>query len=406
MNDVNFEDIETAAAVLAGHVIETPTIPAPLLSQTCECSLFLKLENLQYTSSFKARGAYLAIERLSKEERARGVITMSAGNHAQAVAFSATKVGVKSTIYMPEQTPFSKISRTQNFGGDVILKGRSLNECEPEVAKQIEAHGYTLVHPYDNRDVICGQGTAGLEIMQAVPDLDCLVIPIGGGGLFSGIAIAAKAINPHIKIYGVEAALYPSMSQAISGETNSCGGETLAEGIAVKSPGALTRPIVEAYAEAILLVDEVALEWAVGALSEQQRIIAEGAGAAGIAAIYSHKSLFRGKRVGTVICGGNIDTRLLGSILTRNMVSDGRLARLRVEISDEPGMLASIAGAISDEGGNVVEVYHQRLFYNVPAKLAKIDVVVDTRGKEHVVRIIEALQARGFLVSQLDEHSG
>lgn len=405
MTDITFQDIQDAAKALDGHAVATPTIPAPLLSESCGCTLFLKLENLQYTSSFKARGAYLAIQRLSEEQRSRGVITMSAGNHAQAVAFRATESGIKSRIYMPEQTPFSKIARTQNFGGEVILHGRSLNECEPNVQAEIDEHGYTLVHPYDDRNVVCGQGTVGLEILDAVPDLDCLVIPIGGGGLFSGIAIAAKAINPNIRIYGVESNLYPSMSQAIAGEPNSCGGETLAEGIAVKSPGALTRPIVESHAEAILLVDELSLEWAVGALAEQQRIIAEGAGAAGIAAIHAHRALFKGKRVGTVICGGNIDTRLLGSILTRNMVSDGRLARLRIEISDEPGMLASIASAISGEGGNVVEVYHQRLFYNVPAKLAKIDVVVDTRGADHVVRIIKALESRNFRVSQLDEQS-
>lgn len=405
MIDLTLKDIEQAAQSLHGRSIETPTIAAPLLSDTLGCELFLKLENLQYTSSFKARGACLAIERLDEAQRARGVITMSAGNHAQAVAYRATQSQVKAVIVMPEQTPFAKIARTKSFGGEVILHGRNLNECESVVKEQMDQHGYTLIHPYNDRDVIRGQGTVGLEMLKAVSDLDCLVIPIGGGGLFSGIAIVAKALNPNIKIYGVESALYPSMTQIIAGADNICGGETLAEGIAVKTPGTLTRPIVEAHAEAILLVDELSLEWAVGALAEQQRVVSEGAGAAGIAAIYAHPDLFKGKKVGTIICGGNIDIRLLGSILMRNMVSDGRLARLRIDISDEPGRLAAIAGAISAEGGNVVEVYHHRLFYNVPAKLAKLDIVVDTHGSEHVARIIAALEALGFRVSQLDEQS-
>ena len=270
------------------------------------------------------------------------------------------------------------------------------------VAQLSAEHDLTLIHPYDNRDVIAGQGTVALEMLAQIPDLDMLVIPIGGGGLAGGMAVAAKAIKPDIKIIGVEAELYPTMAQKIAGTTVVCGGETIAEGIAVKHPGALTIPLVENFVDEIVTVSEAALEWAVGSLAEQQRVIAEGAGAAGIAAIHSHRAMFKG-RVGVVICGGNIDMRLLGTILNRNMMSDGRLVRLRIDISDEPGMLASIATAIGQCGGNIVEIYHQRMFYNVPAKLAKIDAVVDTRGTEHAEQIIEALKERGFRVTIIDD---
>ena len=403
---IGIQDIEKAAEKLKGRVIETPMLHAPMLSDTLEAELYLKLENLQYTSSFKARGACLAIDALDEPSKQRGVITMSAGNHAQAVAYRASEAGIKSVIVMPQQTPFAKVSRTEQFGGIVLQEGRNLNECESRVKAEMDAHGYSLIHPYDNPHVMAGQGTVGLEMMAAVPDLDCLIVPIGGGGLISGIAIAAKSINPNIKIYGVEAELYPSMSQQVLDHSGSCGGETLAEGIAVKTPGGLTAPVVKELVDDILLVSETALEWAVGALVEQQRIVAEGAGAAGIAALYQHKEHFKGQKVGIVICGGNIDTRLMGSILTRNMVSDGRLTRLRIDISDEPDMLAAITDAISACGGNIVEVYHQRLFYNVPAKLAKIDVVVDTRGPAHVQQIINSLHDKSFTVAMLDEHSG
>jgi threonine dehydratase len=399
-------DIEQAAGQLAGQIIATPTIPAPMLSETLGCPLWLKLENLQYTSSFKVRGATLAMAALEPAQKKRGVITMSAGNHAQAVAFRASQMGIPATIVMPKQTPFAKVNRTRSFGPKIVLEGRNLNECEDTVQQLMAEQGLALIHPYDNLEVIRGQGTVGLEILAAVPELECLVVPIGGGGLIGGIAVAAKALNPKIRIIGVEAELYPSMSQTLAGQPVQCGGETLAEGIAVKAPGQLTRDLASRYVDEILLVSEAQLEWAVGALVEQQRVIAEGAGAAGIAAIRAHSGLFAGQKTGVVICGGNIDTRLLASILTRNMVSDGRMVRLRIDISDEPGMLAAIASAISDCGGNVVEVYHQRLFYNVPAKMAKIDVVIDTRGPDHVQEIRSALINKGFKVAMIDEQSG
>ena len=396
-------DITDAYQKILPNIIKTPLIPAPHLSDYFGCELYLKLETMQYTSSFKTRGAAFAIQALSDDERKRGVVTMSAGNHAQAVAYCATQAGISSTIVMPEQTPFAKIARTQMFGGNVIQKGRLLDECQAEVNQLIKKNNSVLIHPFDNWNVICGQGTVGLEMLEQLPQLESLIVPIGGGGLISGMAIIAKHLNPDIQIIGVEAELYPSMSMKLSGQPGSCGGETLAEGIAVKTPGRLTAPIVEKYVDKIVLVSERSIEWAIGALAERQRLIAEGAGAAGIAALYQHKELCAGKKTGIVICGGNIDTRLLSSILTRNMMSDGRLVRFRIDISDEPGMLANISSAIGNSGGNIVEIYHQRMFYDVPAKLAKIDAVVDTRGAEHVQLIKGNLEARHFKVSIIDE---
>ena len=405
MTGPSADDIRAAADELSGQIIATPTLPAPALSRLLGCEVHLKHEQLQYTSSFKTRGAYLAMMALNEEQRKKGVITMSAGNHAQAVAFHAQNLGIHATIVMPKQTPFAKVERTRAYGADIVLEGRNLNECEQTVAALQDEHGYALIHPYDNFQVICGQGTVGLEILQAVPDLDCLIVPIGGGGLIGGISVMAKHLRPDIEIIGVEAELYASMTQTLAEQTPSVGGETIAEGIAVKVPGALTVPLAKAHVDDILLVTEQQLEWAVGALAEQQRIIAEGAGAAGIAALYANQDRFAGKKVGVVICGGNIDMRLLGTILNRNMMSDGRLVRLRIDISDEPGMLASISTAIGGCGGNIVEIYHQRMFYDVPAKLAKIDAVVDTRGTAHVQEIIAALTERQFSVAVIDEQS-
>lgn len=403
---VSAEDIRQAASQLDGHVIRTPFVDAPMLSRTLGCDLSLKLENLQHTSSFKARGAYMAMQALNEDAKRRGVITMSAGNHAQAIAYHAQNMGIPAVIVMPAQTPFAKVSRTRAYGAEVVLEGRNLNECEGTVNKLIEERGLSLIHPYDNELVMTGQGTAGLEMLTDRDDLEVLLVPIGGGGLIGGIATIARDMRPNLKIYGVQTELYPTMKLAVSGQEIVCGGETLAEGIAVKKPGGVTKPVVESLVDDILLVNEQSLEWAVGALIEQQRIVAEGAGAAGIAALYQHREIFAGKRVGTVICGGNIDPRLLASILNRNMASDGRLARLRIDISDEPGMLAAISSSISRCGGNIVEIYHQRLFYDVPAKLAKIDAVIETRGPDHVDEIIADLRGANFQVQQLDDSSG
>jgi len=403
---VTADNIRNAATLLEGHVLRTPFVDAPMLSRTLGCNLVLKLECLQHTSSFKARGAYVAMMALDEGQKQRGVIAMSAGNHAQAVAYHAQQMGIPAVIVMPAQTPFAKVARTRSFGAEVVLEGRNLNECENTVADLIDQCGLTLVHPYDNELVMTGQGTAGLEMLADRPDVDILLVPIGGGGLIGGIATIARDMRPNLKIYGVQTELYPAMKMAVAGEEIVCGGETLAEGIAVKKPGGVTRPVVNDLVDDILLVHEQSLEWAVGALVEQQRVVAEGAGAAGIAAIYQHPKLFAGKTVGAVICGGNIDPRLLASILNRNMASDGRIARLRIDISDEPGMLAAITTSIGRCGGNIVEIYHQRLFYDVPAKLAKIDAVIETRGPDHVDEIIADLRGADFTVNQLDDSTG
>jgi threonine dehydratase len=400
---VTADQIRDTAVRLDGQIIRTPMLEAPMLSRNLGCDLFLKLECLQHTSSFKARGALNAMLGLNDKQRQLGVIAMSAGNHAQAVAYHAEHMGIPATIVMPAQTPFAKVARTRAFGAKVVLEGRNLNECEGTVNALIQEHGLTLIHPYDNELVMMGQGTAGLEMLIDQPDLDILVVPIGGGGLMGGIATIARDMRPNIKIYGVQTELYPSMKLAVEGKEITCGGETLAEGIAVKKPGGVTLPVVDALVDEILLVDERDLEWAVGALIEQQRVVSEGAGAAGIAAIHANPALFAGKKVGVVICGGNIDPRLLASILNRNMAVDGRIARLRIDISDEPGMLAAISTTIGKCGGNIVEIYHQRLFYDVPAKLAKIDAVIETRGPDHVDEIIAALRAANFQVRQLDD---
>ena len=403
---VSANDIREAAERLEGQVIRTPFVPAPMLSTALGCEVRLKLENLQHTSSFKARGAFIAMQALSDEARNRGVITMSAGNHAQAVAYHARQMGIPAVIVMPAQTPFAKVSRTRSHGAEVVLEGRNLNECEGLVSRLIEERGLSLIHPYDDELVMTGQGSVGLEMLAEDDSLDALVVPIGGGGLIGGIATIARDMRPNIRIYGVQTELYPAMKLAVANREISCGGETLAEGIAVKKPGGVTRPVVADLVDDILLVTEQSLEWAVGSLIEQQRIVAEGAGAAGIAAIHQYQSVFAGKKVGAVICGGNIDPRLLASILNRNMASDGRLARLRIDISDEPGMLAAITASIGRCGGNIVEIYHQRLFYDVPAKLAKIDAVIETRGPDHVDEIIADLKAASFIVHQLDDSSG
>ena len=403
---VTADDIRNAATRLEGHILRTPFVDAPMLSRNLGCNLVLKLECLQHTSSFKARGAYVAMMALDAGQRQRGVIAMSAGNHAQAVAYHAQQMDIPAVIVMPAQTPFAKVARTRSFGAEVVLEGRNLNECETTVATLIEQRGLTLVHPYDDELVMTGQGTAGLEMLTDRPDLDILLVPIGGGGLIGGIATIARDMRPNLKIYGVQTELYPTMKMAIADEEIVCGGETLAEGIAVKKPGGVTKPVVSDLVDDILLVHEQSLEWAVGALVEQQRVVSEGAGAAGIAAIYQHSELFAGKTVGAVICGGNIDPRLLASILNRNMASDGRIARLRIDISDEPGMLAAITASIGRCGGNIVEIYHQRLFYDVPAKLAKIDAVIETRGPEHVDEIIADLRTANFTVNQLDDSTG
>ena len=401
---ISGNDILKARDKMGDTIIRTPTVYSPGLSKMTNATVYLKLENQQVTSSFKPRGAFTKIHDMDKVSARRGIIAMSAGNHAQAVAYHAFSRNMPAVIVMPAQTPFSKINRTRAWGADVILEGRDLNDCEVTVKSIVAKRGMTLIHPYDDPLVITGQGTVGLEMLQDVPDLDLLIVPIGGGGLLAGIAVIARHMNPNIKLIGVEAGLWPSMTQAINSDFMSiCGGETLAEGIAVKTPGTLTKPIIEQLVDEILLVNEDYLEQAISKLVEEQRIVAEGAGAAGIAAMLQYPNNFNDLKCGVVICGGNIDSRLLAGVLTRSMSKDGRIVRLRIDINDEPGMLAGISTAIGSCNGNIVEIFHQRMFHDVPAKLAKIDVVVETHGEEHINQIIAEIKKKNFEVTVLSD---
>jgi threonine dehydratase len=396
MLPVTIDDIHAAAAALEGQVARTPTIAAPQLSGILGCEIFLKLETLQRTGSFKDRGAYNKLRSLGKAERKRGVVAMSAGNHAQGVAYHATRLGIPSTIVMPTFTPFTKVAKTEGYGARVVLVGQTLDDSMGHARKLVDEEGLTLIHPYDDPHIVAGQGTAGLEMLADVPDLDDIVVPIGGGGLISGIAIAARSIRPSVRITGVEAALYASMSDAVAGRTGIYGGATIAEGIAVKSPGVLTRQIIAELVDDIVSVEETVLEHGVHMLLTQQKLVAEGAGAAGIAGILANPERFAGRRVGVVVCGGNIDPRILASILMRGLVRNGQIARLRIEIEDSPGVLSRIAGIIGAIGGNIIETYHQRLFFQIPVKRADIDVVVETRDRAHVEVIIAKLTAEGY----------
>ncbi|MGH6792247.1 MAG: threonine ammonia-lyase [Kiloniellales bacterium] len=394
--DVTLDGIKAAAQLIEREVVRTPLVASRRLSQETGAEAFLKLENLQVTGSFKARGAFVKLSSLGKDEGRRGVIAMSAGNHAQGVAYHAERLKIPATIVMPEFAPFSKVERTRGYGARVVLTGDTLDAAAVSAREIAAEEDLTFVHPYDDPKIVAGQGTIGLELLADNPDLDAVVVPIGGGGLISGIATAVKAIKPKIRVVGVETELYPSMYQAINELPPRSGGQTLADGIAVKSPGKLTQAIIAELVEEILLVGEEAIESAVHTLAEQQKLVAEGAGAAGVAALQRYRERFAGQRVAVVIGGGNIDARLLSAVLARGLARDGRLVRLRIEILDQPGVLAQVAQIIGHTGGNIIEVFHQRMFYNVPAKSADLDVIVESRNREHVHEIMAALKAGGF----------
>ncbi|MCC7046910.1 MAG: threonine ammonia-lyase [Alphaproteobacteria bacterium] len=389
-------DIRAAAGQIAGSVVRTPSVPGGRLSRLAGCALTLKLENLQDIGSFKQRGALVKLLSLTPAQRRTGVIAMSAGNHAQGVAFHAQRLAIPATIVMPEATPFTKVERTAEFGAQVILHGDGLDQAAAFAAELARKDNLTFVHPYDDPLIIAGQGTVALELLEDAPDLDCIVVPIGGGGLISGIAIAARALKPGIEVLGVQTALYPAMLQALRGNRPTSGGETIAEGIAVKSPGVLTRAIIKDLVAEIMLVDEPALEQAVMKLAEDAKLVVEGAGAAPLAAVLANRDRFAGRKVGLIVAGGNIDSRLLGSVLLRGLVREGRVVSLRVDITDRPGTLAQVAGLIGACGGNIMEIHHQRLFRDVPAKRAEIDAVVETRNAEHVRELVDRLTAAGF----------
>ena len=393
------KDIVEARATLAGQIERTPCLKSRTLSDILGCELWLKFENLQFTASFKERGALNYLSVLDDQERAKGVVAMSAGNHAQGVAYHASRLGIPATIVMPEGTPQVKVENTARFGAEVIVTGATLEDAFHAATTIGNERGLTFVHPYDDPRVIAGQGTLGFEILEAVPDIDCLIVPIGGGGLISGIAIAAKSLKPEIEIVGVQAELYPAMYNLIKGADLPARGDTLAEGIAVKAPGRLTSAIVREHVDDIVLVTEMALERAVAQLINIEKTVVEGAGAAGLAAVFADTARFRGRKVATVLCGGNIDTRLLASVLTRDLARQGRLAQLTIDLQDRPGQLARVANILGAAGANIVEVLHQRVFSDLPAKGAELEVVIETRDRDHLEATVAALETDGLTVA-------
>jgi threonine dehydratase len=402
VNFPTFTAIETAAALLAGQVVRTPALLAPRLSTITGAECVVKFENMQVTGSFKERGAYVKMSRLDDAARAKGVIAMSAGNHAQAVAYHAQRLGIPATIVMPEATPQVKVENTARFGAEVILKGETLADSQAEVERLIAARGLVLVHPYDDPDVIAGQGTIGLELLADFPDLDCIVVPMGGGGLISGVAIAAKALKPSIEIIGVEVESYPSFHNALHGTARTIGGPTLAEGIAVKHVGKLTLEIARKLVSDIVMVPESAVERAVDAFANHQRSMAEGAGAAGLAAMLHMPKRFQGRKVGLILCGGNIDARILASIMVRELERKERIISFRLTSDDRPGFLGRVATRLGELGANILEVMHRRTFLSVPAKGVSLDVTVETRGAPHAAEIFAALSADGFAPQRID----
>jgi threonine dehydratase len=403
---ITLEDIKAARRVLAGQMLRTPMLPAPRLSALTGAQVFVKYENLQVTNSFKERGALVKLTALPAADRKRGVIAMSAGNHAQAVAYHAARLGIPATIVMPVTTPFVKVAATRSHGAEVVLKGETIAEAQVVCEQLMKERKLTLVHPYDDPLVIAGQGTIALEMLEDVPDLDVLAIPIGGGGLISGNAIAARGIKPGIEIVGAQAALYPSMWNALRGDTRPIGGPTLAEGIAVKNVGTLTLPIVRELVSEIILVDEAQLERSANAFLTLQKAMAEGAGAAGLAAMLAKPEFFRGKRVGLILCGGNIDPRILASIMVRELERESRIVAFRLTIPDRPGLLGQIATRLGELGANILEVEHKRMFLDVPAKGTRLDVTVETRDAAHAGEIFSALAADGFSPVRVEPGDG
>jgi len=395
---VTFPDVRAAAAAIAGAVEHTPTRHSRTLSKIAGCEVWLKFENRQFTASFKERGALNFLLSLDADARARGVAAMSAGNHAQGVAYHAGRLGIPATIVMPVSTPFNKVKHTRDFGASVVLSGRDLAEANTAARAIAAERGLTFVHPYDDARVIAGQGTVGLEMMEDVPDLDMLVVPVGGGGLISGVAVAARALKPDLAIYGVQTAFYPVMAEAIHDKplTEVAPVQTIAEGIAVKHPGVLTTAICKALVDDILVVDEARIEHALAMILEIEKTVVEGAAAAGFAAVLTNPVLFAGKKVGIVMTGGNIDMRLLSNVILRELSREGRILTLEVAIEDRPGALARIAALVGEAGGNILEVAHNRMLSGISAKSATLILVIEARDAEHAAEIRQALAREGF----------
>ncbi len=400
---VTYFDVVNARAQIREGVLVTPCLHAQTLSTILGCEVWLKFENLQFTASFKERGALNKLSQLTPEEMRRGVIAMSAGNHAQGVAYHAKRLGIPTTIVMPRGTPFVKVRNTQAHGATVVLEGDTLAESAA-IAQRLRAErDLVFVHPYDDEAIIAGQGTLALEMLEAAPELDTLVIPVGGGGMIAGVAVAAKHLRPDIKIIGVESQQYSAMAQRLAGAEVSVGGETIAEGIAVRDIGVAPFAIAQQLVDQVLIVSEEMIERAIVMLLEIEKTVAEGAGAAGLAALIAHRDIFKGRKVGVVVCGGNIDTRLLASILLRGLKRDGRLVRLRTRIPDTAGSLAKLLTFVGETGANLIDVMHQRVFSHVSAKRTEVELTLETRDAGHVIELIETLRAKGIDVTRLDE---
>ncbi len=393
---LTLQNIRDAAVRLQGQVLDTPCVESKTLSQIVGAQVFLKFENLQFTASFKERGACNKLTQLTPEERARGVVAMSAGNHAQGVAYHAQRLGIRAVIVMPRFTPGVKVERTRGFGAEVVLHGDTLEAASAHAHALAEAQGLVFVHPYDDEAVAAGQGTLGLEMLAAVPDLDTLVIAVGGGGLMAGVATAARALRPDITLIGVQTTRFPAMVNAVQGTHYPQGTSTIAEGIAVGTPGQMTQEVIKRLVDDLVLVDEGDIEQAVLMLLEIEKTLVEGAGAAGLAALLRYPERFAGQKVGLVLCGGNIDPLLLASIIERGMARSGRLARIKVSARDTPGALARITATVAEAGANIEEVHHQRAFTLLAAQNVEIELVLQTRGHAHVAQVLEQLRSAGL----------
>ena len=399
---LSLDDVRAAAARIAGHVVRTPTLHSKTLSAITGADIWLKFENLQFTAAYKERGALNALLLLSDEQRQRGVIAASAGNHAQGLSYHGTRLGVPVTIVMPRTTPTVKITQTESVGGKVVLEGETFDDAYAH-ARLLETElGLTFVHPFDHPHVAAGQGTVALEMLEDVPDIDMLAVPIGGGGLLTGMGTAARGINPAIGLIGVQARLFPSMFNKLKHQDLPCGGDTLAEGIAVKEPGQFTSAALAGLVDDIVLVDEAHLEQAVSLLLQIEKTVVEGAGAAGLAAVMANREIFAGRKVGIVLCGGNIDTRLLANVLLRDLARSGRLGRLRITLQDRPGALFKVVEEFNRHQVNILEVWHQRIFTSLPAKGLTAEIECEARDREQIDRLVEALRARGYEIEQVE----
>ncbi|MBM3507621.1 MAG: threonine ammonia-lyase [Alphaproteobacteria bacterium] len=402
---VTLDQIRAAAATLKGAVVATPLSHSRTLSAITGAQVFVKFENLQFTGSFKDRGSLVKLSQLTEAQRRTGIIAVSAGNHAQGVAYHAQRLGIPATIVMPEITPYTKIRQTKEFGARVLLHGQNLADTEPFAAELVAREKLTLIHPYDDPAIVAGQGTVALEMLAAEPLLDVLIVPVGGGGLIAGCAVAAKGLKPDIQVFGAETALYPSLYQRMRGLPPKMGGATIADGIAVKTIGKVPFAIHQKLVDDVMVVNEPEIEQAICLYLDIEKTVAEGAGATPLAALVTHPQRFAGKRVGLVLSGGNIDARLLAQVINRGMVRSGRVLSLRVDINDVPGTLAKVATVIGETGGNIIEVRHQRLFTDIPAKAAELDLMVETRDPESARDMIARLQAAGFTVHVLSSAS-